>query len=489
MTMFALIFASLAMPIFIGLITLPQKSLISIRYTNMVGSALTSGIIMTIIYKITKMKVYSSEYLYIDFLSAIMLLVVALLTFTATLFSLAYMEKEVQEGLVDIKMIPKYYALLNMFTFAMVSVLVVGNLGLMWVAVEGTTLASALLVAFYFNRSALEAAWKYVMICTVGICLALLGTMILYYAQINASGQIHALNWIYLKQISESLNPTVVKLAFVFILIGYGTKAGLAPMHTWLPDAHSQAPSPVSGLLSGALLSCAFYALIRNIIIIQGTIGTEFIRTVLLGLGILSILIAIPFVLVQHDIKRLLAYSSVEHMGIVAIGFGIGTPLAVYAALLHIINHAIAKSSLFYLAGIITQEYRTKYIAQIQGIARTMPLVATFFIIGVLAITGTPPLNIFISKFMLVMSIFSNNLWLLGGLTLLLLAAIFAGLMHYCLKMTFGNPTQKIRRSKISPSALTAVGLSICLIVIGGLYLPSSINLILTQAANIIIGG
>jgi len=487
--MFELILAALVMPIIIGLITLPQKNLTSIRYTNLVGSALTSGIILAIICKITEIKVFSSEFLHVDYLSAVLLLVVALLTFTATLFSLPYMEKEVKEGHCTEKMIPRYYALLNLFTFAMVSVLVVGNLGLMWVAVEGTTLASALLVAFYFDRSALEAAWKYVMICTVGICLALLGTMILYYAQVNAGGEAHALNWLYLKQISNTLNPSIVKLAFVFILIGYGTKAGLAPMHTWLPDAHSQAPSPVSGLLSGALLSCAFYALIRNVIIIQGTIGTEFIHMVLLGLGILSILLAIPFVLIQHDIKRLLAYSSVEHMGIISLGFGVGTPLAVYAALLHIINHAIAKSSLFYSVGIISQEYKTRHIKEIQGIARVMPTVATMFIIGVLAITGTPPFNIFISKFMLIMSMFESKMWLLGSLTLLLLVGIFAGLMNYCLKMTFSKAPEKMKRANVSPIALTAIGLSICLMIIGGLYLPPVINEILTQAAQIVIGG
>jgi len=487
--MFELILAALVLPIVIGLITLPQKNLTTIRYTNLAGSALTSGIILAIICKITEIIVFSSEFLYVDYLSAVLLLVVALLTFTATLFSLPYMEKEVKEGHATEKMIPRYYALLNLFTFAMVSVLVVGNLGLMWVAVEGTTLASALLVAFYFNRSALEAAWKYVMICTVGICLALLGTMILYYAQVNAGGETQALNWLYLKQISNTLNPTIVKLAFVFILIGYGTKAGLAPMHTWLPDAHSQAPSPVSGLLSGALLSCAFYALIRNVIIIQGTIGTEFIHTVLLGLGILSILLAIPFVLIQHDVKRLLAYSSVEHMGIIAIGFGIGSHLAVYAALLHIINHAIAKSALFYLVGIISQEYKTRHIKEIQGIARVMPTVATMFIIGILAITGTPPLNIFISKFLLINAMFESNMWLLGGLALLLLVGVFAGLMNNCLKMTFSSIPEKMKQANVSPVALTAIGFSIVLMIVGGIYLPTFISDILTKAAEIVIGG
>lgn len=487
--MYELILLALALPVITGGFTLLQKNPTSIRYTNLLGSALTSAVLLSIIYKITEEKVYSGEYLYVDHLSAVLLFVVALLTFTATLFSLSYMEKEVKEGHIPLKMLPRYYALLNLFTFAMISVLVVGNLGLMWVAVEGTTLASALLVAIYFNRSALEAAWKYVMICTVGICLALLGTMILYYAQVNAAGEAQALNWAYLKKISSTLDPAVVKMAFVFILIGYGTKAGLAPMHTWLPDAHSQAPSPVSGLLSGALLSCALYALLRNVIIVQGAIGSQFAHYFLLGLGVLSILIAIPFVLVQHDVKRLLAYSSVEHMGIIALGIGVGTPLAVYAALLHIVNHAIAKSSLFYLAGVITQEYKTKQIKRIQGIARVMPTVATMFIIAVLAITGSPPFNIFISKFMIVWALFNNKLWVLGSVVLLLLTGVFAGMIFYCLKMGFGKAPGVKRPARIASSSMTAIALSIGLIVVGGIYLPPVVNGILVRAAQIVLGG
>ncbi|HWR06060.1 hydrogenase 4 subunit F [Sporomusa sp.] len=485
-----LILIALAIPIVTGLLTLLQRSKTTIKAINFAGSLATSTILVLIIHNITQQKVFSSEYFHLDNLSAVMLFVVALLTFTATLFSLSYMEKEVNGGHITMAMLPRYYALLNLFSFAMISVIVVGNLGLMWVAVEGTTLASALLVAFYFNRDSLEAAWKYVMICTVGICLALLGTMILYYAQVSvgaAAGQ--PLDWVTLKKISGSLDPAIVKIAFVFILIGYGTKAGLAPMHTWLPDAHSQAPSPVSGLLSGALLSCALYALVRNIIIVQGSIGPEFAQYMLLALGLLSIAIAIPFVLVQHDVKRLLAYSSVEHMGIITLGLGVGTPLAVYAALLHIVNHAVAKSALFYLAGVVTQEYNTKEIKQIFGIARVMPLVATLFIVGILAITGTPPFNIFITKFYIVLAMFENQQWLLGSITLLLLTGIFAGMMYYCLKMGFGAAPNGQHKFHLGATTTMAMVFSFAIIVLGGLYLPPVVNNVLVQAAEIVLGG
>ncbi|TWH46503.1 hydrogenase-4 component F [Sporomusa sp. KB1] len=480
---------ALVIPVVTGLLTLLQRNQTVIRGINFLGSAATSAVLMVIIYGITQQNVFRSEHFYVDHLSAVLLFVVALLTFTATLFSLSYMEKEVHEGSITLAMLPRYYALLNLFSFAMISVIVVGNLGLMWVAVEGTTLASALLVAFYFNRDALEAAWKYVMICTVGICLALFGTIILYYAQVSIGAGGQALDWLTLKNISGKLDPSIMKIAFIFILIGYGTKAGLAPMHTWLPDAHSQAPSPVSGLLSGALLSCALYALVRNTIIVQGAIGVEFSHYMLLALGILSIAIAIPFVLTQHDVKRLLAYSSVEHMGIITLGLGVGTPLAVYAALLHIVNHAIAKSSLFYLAGIVTQEYKTKNIKQIYGIARVMPLVATMLVIGIFAITGTPPFNIFTSKFYIVLSMFENQQWLLGSITLFLLTGIFAGMMYYCLKMGFGSAPNEQYRFRMSFTTMTAMTLSLVVIVVAGLYLPPVVNSVLVQAAEIVLGG
>ena len=189
---------------------------------------------------------------------------------------------------------------------------------------------------------------------------SLFGTILLYYAQVSAGpGAGEALSWLALRDISSRLDPGMLKLAFACIIVGYGTKVGLAPMHTWLPDAHSQAPSPVSGLLSGALLSCALYVVMRNLVIVKGAVGAEFIQPMLMGLGLFSVMVAVPFLLVQHDIKRLLAYSSVEHMGMITLALGIGTPLAVYGALFHIFNHAVAKSALFYLAGHLSQEYRT----------------------------------------------------------------------------------------------------------------------------------
>jgi hydrogenase-4 component F len=482
---------ALLFPILTGVVSMFLVKTVSIKIVNLTGSIMTCSVLSAIIYQIGIQGAFRSEMLYVDDLSAVFLIVVSVLTVTSMLFSLSYMEKELLDGHITFRMLGRYYGLLNLFIFTMISVLVVENLGLMWVSVEATTLASALLVAFYSNHSALEAAWKYVMVCTVGICLALLGTILLYYAQANVMGTgVEALGWLELKKIGYQFDPAITKLAFIFIVIGYGTKAGLAPMHTWLPDAHSQAPSPVSGLLSGALLSCAIYVIIRNLIVVQAVLNGEFLQYLLIGFGVLSIGIALPFILVQHDIKRLLAYSSVEHMGIIILGIGLFTPLAIYGALLHIINHAIVKSTLFYLAGVITQEYKTKSIMRIKGLISTMPLIGISFMVTILAITGTPPFNIFVSKFMIIWAFFNEGRFIVGAGVLLLLAGIFAGMMYYCLVIVFsGKPKNKVFSRDIGRPAFLSLILSVSLLVLMGLIIPSWLDHILHRAVTIVIGG
>ena len=365
--MYELTLVALGLPLATAGASLAVRRPGPLKMLNMTGSLLTAGTLFALVAGVLQGGPFAAGWVYLDALSALLLLVVGLLSLTATLFSLSYMDREAAEGHVRPGTLRWYYALLQAFTFTMVAVLVVENLGLMWVGVEATTLATTLLVAFYFNRSALEAAWKYVMVCNVGILFALLGTILLYYAQTSAGGGGAALSRTALLAAGGQLDPFLVKLAFVFILIGYGTKAGLAPMHTWLPDAHSQAPSPVSGLLSGALLSCALYVLIRNFGVVQPVLGGGFMQAALLLFGLLSVAVAVPFMLVQHDVKRLLAYSSVEHIGIVTFGLGLGTPLAIYGAVFHILNHAVAKSALFYLCGIISQQYGTKHGSDAAG--------------------------------------------------------------------------------------------------------------------------
>lgn len=484
--MHELIVVALVIPLFAGALSLLPLRL-PLGSLNLVSSAATSLVLLRLIWQVAcQGRIYTGLFL-IDELTVAPLLVVALLTFSATLFSISYMGREVEEGHISRLALARYYALLQVFTFTMLGALVAENLGILWVMIEATTLASALLVAFSFNRSSLEAAWKYVMVCTVGICLALLGTILLYYAQVSAGLSTHALSWLALTG-EAKLDPDMTKLAFVFILIGYGTKAGLAPMHTWLPDAHSQAPSPVSGLLSGALLPCAFYAIMRNIAVVHHSLGPQFAQTLLMAFGLLSIVIAIPFILLQHDLKRLLAYSSVENMGLIAVGLGIGTPLAVTGALLHIIYHALAKSSLFYLAGAISQDYKTKHLMRIRGLFRATPRIGYMFFIAILAITGMPPFAVFTSKFFILKAVFDSGHPWLGGIYLLLLSAVFAGMIYYAMAICFGSRPKKPVNHTASTSVL-AISLSVGGVLAAGFYLPPWLETVLTQAAAIIAGG
>jgi hydrogenase-4 component F len=487
--MFELILTALAIPFVCGLAVLAIRRPAAAAWFNLCGSLMTSATLFWIIRQFVAQGPFRQGGFMLDALNVLFLLIVAVLGLTAALYSIPYMAHELRDGHLTEKMISRYFFLFQFFVLTMILTLVMENLGLLWVAVEATTLVSALLVAFSLNRSSLEAAWKYVMVCSVGIAMALLGTILLYYAQVQAGyTDVQPLGWFALSENAFLFNPALVKLSAMFILIGYGTKAGLAPMHTWLPDAHSQAPTPVSGLLSGALLSVAMYAIARNLAVFNllpmvGQVAGQ----LLVGFGLLSIGIAVPFLLLQHDIKRLLAYSSVENIGLVAMGFGLGSPLGLYGALLHLINNAIGKSALFYVSGELVQQYRTKQILRIRGVIRVMPVFGGMLLALVLAVSGLPPFGTFLSKLTIIQAMFHDSWWQ-GLLALLLLAAVFAGMIYYTLKMLFGEPPANLNPLRLSPAVTVAVGLSLLLLVSTGFYVPIWLDALL-RAAVVIVGG
>ena len=485
------LYAALAMPLLTAalLFRLTKEPLFG--RLNLVGAVVTSALLILVILNADDILFKTHSFLYVDSLSAVILAVVAVLNVTAALASVTYMERETHEASLSVADLKRYYILLNIFIFSMICVPVVENLGLLWVAVEATTLASALLVAFSFSRAAIEAAWKYVMICTVGLCLGLLGTILLYSAQLSVSQvDADALSWLALMKVGSLLDGDTLKIAFVFIVIGYGAKAGLAPMHTWLPDAHSQAPSPISGILSGALLTCSLYAIMRNMAIVHESAIFPFVQQLLIGFGLLSILVVIPFMLVQHDIKRLLAYSSVEHMGIITLALGIGSPLAVYGALIHIFNHAVAKSALFYLVGTITQEYKTKQIMRIRGMMKATPLLGWLLLLLVLIITGAPPFGIFFSKLIIAWAAFAGGFAVVGTMLLVLLGAVFAGMLYYVFQMDFaGHHAVPEGGGRLAWPMATALGISLAVLAVSGWYLPQNVETILRQAVTLVMGG
>ena len=489
--MLELLIYALAIPIITGFVSFFIRQTNVVTWMNLVGSASTAGILFELVRRIGINGAFRQGIFLVDELSAIFVIIVGTLTLTAALFSFFYMKQELHMGHISEKMITRYYFLLQFFIVTMIFTLVVENLGLLWVAVEATTLISALLVAYYSNRSSIEAAWKYVMVCSVGIAMALLGTMLIYYAQVQAGAtDVQPLSWIELRGGGTRFDPGLVRLAVVFIIIGYGTKAGLAPMHTWLPDAHSQAPTPVSGLLSGALLSCAMYAIARNLAIINLLPEAgNFAGNLLTGFGLFSIAVAVPFLLLQHDIKRLLAYSSVENMGIVALGIGAGTPLGLYGALLHLINHAIGKSGLFYLSGILIQQYHSKQILRIHGIINTSPVLGGLFIALIMAVSGMPPFGIFLSKFVVIKAMFTNGSILTGTVALILLAGVFAGLVYYLFKMVFGAVPTGMEKKNTQWGIVLAVIVSMLLLTVTGLQVPEWLDRLLRSASEIVIGG
>ena len=375
------------------------------------------------------------------------------------------------------------------FLATMTLVLLSENLGLLWIAVEATTLSSAPLIYFHRHHRSLEATWKYLLICSVGIGLALLGNFFLAVAAASPLGHI-PLSVPLLCQRASELNVPWLKGAFLFLLVGYGTKMGLAPLHTWLPDAHSESPSVVSALLSGALLNCAFLGILRVFQICAAAGLASYAQGFLLLFGLLSIALAAAFLLAQRDYKRLLAYSSVEHMGILALGIGLGGTAA-FGSLLHAVNHSVTKAMLFLLSGNILAAYRTKAVQEVRGVLRTIPVTGALWLAGLFAITGTPPFGTFVSELLILNGALDHGRYLLAGLYLALLAVIFIGMAVTMTRMAQGEapalsaPGQGRRESVLAvgpPLALALVALAL------GLYLPPSLEAVLHRAAQALGG-
>ena len=410
---------------------------------------------------------------YMDQFSGLMMLIIVLIGSLAMVYSVPYMRHELDSGEVSHKKVAYYYGFLFLFIFTMVLVVVSDNLGMVWIAVEATTLVSAFLVGFHNKATSLEATWKYLIICSIGISLALLGTIFIYASSLPILGEGSDLHWTSLMAVADQLDPAFLKIGFVLVLIGYGTKAGLAPMHTWLPDAHSQSPSPVSALLSGVLLNCAMYAVLRfHVLLTHSQLGGGFSSGLLLLFGLLSLGIAAAFIITQKDYKRLLAYSSIEHMGIISIGFGFGGYWGIFGGLLHMLNHSLTKALLFFGAGNVLQKYGTKNISEVRGLVRTMPFTAALLLLGALAITGSPPFSIFTSEIMVLTAGIDQGNILPAILYSLMLVVVFAAFMEHIVKMVFGEPPQGMEKGEISKMGLVPMIALAVMITIMGLFVP-----------------
>ena len=372
----------------------------------------------------------------------------------------------------------------NAFVFTMLAAVTIQNVALMWVAIEATTITSAMVIPLTRTKASVEASWKYLLICSVGIALAFAGTVLAYFDFVTTAGQIPgSLNWTVLRNAAPSLHPELLQLAFAFILIGYGTKAGLAPMHTWLPDAHSEAPSPISAMMSGVLLAVAMYAIARWKAVVDVSVSPWFTNSLLTGFGLLSVTIGAFSLVIQRHYKRMLAYSSVEHMGLVSIGLALG-PLGAFAALLHIANHAVAKSLSFLLAGRILHRYETTEISRVTGLLQVMPWTGSLFAVGVLALVGLPPFGLFVSEFLLLRAaVVSGRFWV-AGVVLGLLLIVFASLMNHLNRMLYGQPPPGVQLGERRGWWVAALALSVGVLVVLGVTLPRPISALITQSVR-----
>ena len=384
-----------------------------------------------------------------------------------------------------------FYPLFHLMVFAMLLAVSTDDVGVMWVAVEGTTLASVFLVNFERTRASLEAAYKYLLICSVGIAIAFVGTVLVYYAEaVRGQGLAeHApqgLRWTALLALAPALSPRVLQLAFVFLVVGYGTKAGLAPMHTWLPDAHSEAPAPVSALMSGVLLSIGAYAILRFKPIVDAAAGPGFARRILIALGLLSLAVAAAFLWNPGNYKRMLAYSSVEHIGLVGLGLGFGGALGVSGALLHVANHGLAKSVVFLLAGRIRASYGSADIAAVRGLLHRLPRTGAAFLAAMLALMGLPPFGLFTSEVLIFGAGFRKGAIAEAALGLLLLLVAFGGLLRSTQAMLYGAPADPTPAAAPLAWPVVPVTLALLVLVLTGLAWPPGLGDALEQVAAIV---
>ncbi len=424
------------------------------------------------------------EQFFVDPFNVFLVMLTAFVGWTTAVFSRSYMRVEEHHGRVNRARLRLYHAMYQLFVFTMLLALLTNNLGLLWVAMEAATLTTVLLVSLYRTAASIEAAWKYFILCGVGIAQALFGTILLYLAAekvLGAEGST-ALLWTHLDAVKAQLEPVVLTLAFVFLLVGYGTKVGLAPLHNWLPDAHAEGPTPISAVLSGLLLNVAMYAVVRCKVLVEGATHSGLAGHLMMGFGLLSVFLAAFFLWRQRDIKRMFAYSSIEHMGIVTFAFGMGGAVANFAALLHMTVHSLTKSAIFFTVGHACQKAGTQIMDEIRGLIVISPTIGWGLMIGALAILGMPPFGVFASEFLILTTAMREHPWA-TPILLLALAIAFAAIYRRVQSMVFGD-TQL--QPLPHPPALVPVFAHLALVLMLGLYIPPALATWYRLAAGLI---
>jgi len=431
------------------------------------------------------------EFLRADALSAWMILLISIVSLATSIYAVQYFRHDLADATVSEKHSRQFYVLTPFFATGMFLVVLANNLGVMWIAVEATALSSVLLVGLYNRRTSLEAAWKYVILGSVGLVLALFGTILTYAAAVGKTGgeTLPSFNWSRLLVMAPQLDHHLMTLSLILVLVGYGTKAGLVPMHTWLPDAHSEAPSPTSAMLSGVSLKIAVYALLRFPILATATLGSGLSGNLLLGFGLLSMLLAGPLILTQTNLKRMLAYSSLEHVGLICVAVAINAPLTVFGALLHMGYHALTKPVLFFAAGNIHQHCHTLDFRRIgSGLLKRMPMTALWLALAAIAVTGLPPFGLFVSELTVIIGGFTSQHAWVSILILISLIIVFCGVLKKLAGILLGPSHGKPENENISAGNLAAMSLPLGALLVFTAWLPSPLRQLMEQAAGIIRG-
>ena len=423
------------------------------------------------------------EHFFVDPLNVFLIALTALVGFTTSVFSRPYMRVEHDHGRLSAGRLRLYHSMFQMFMCTMLVALSTNNIGILWVAMEAATLTTVLLVALYKTPASLEAAWKYFILCGVGIAQALFGTILIYFAAEQVFGhEPGAMLWTRLYAYRSELEPTVLSLAFVFMIVGYGTKTGLVPLHNWLPDAHAEGPTPVSAVLSGLLLNVALYAIIRCKALVDGALGTQFAGHLMMGFGLLTVVVPAFYLSRQKDVKRLFGFSSIEHMGLITFAFGMGGNVAAFAGLLHMTVHSLTKSAIFFAVGHAAQMAGTQVIDDIKGLIRRSPTIGWGLMLGTLAILGMPPFGVFTSEFMILTTAIKYHPWA-TPILLVALGVAFASIFAKVQAMAFGEPTVKPLAHN---PALLPVFLHLGLVLMLGLWIPPYLNEWFRQAARMV---
>jgi len=429
----------------------------------------------------------AAEWLFMDALSAYNLFVMIIVYCLSSIYACVYFSHELREKNLTIKQIRQFTALWCEALAAMTVVLLSNNLGIMWVGIEATTLITAFLICVHVSQESLEAMWKYILICSVGVAFAFMGTLLAAASAKGVGlGSHNALLWTTLRTNAASLDPMLMKAAFIFLIVGYGTKAGLAPMHSWLPDAHSKAPSPVSALFSGFLLSSAMYCLMRYIPIVEGaTQHTGWSLNLLTGFGLISITLAAAFILFQNNLKRFLAYSSMEHIGIIALGLGLG-PLGTLAALFHTLNHSLCKTLSFFSAGRLGQMTGSHSMEKMKGMLKLSPVWGTGIFIGVFALIGISPFSLFISEFLILKAALDGGSIFVLVVFLAGIGVVFVGALGHIIPIAWGPNDKSLKpvRANFFEYFLVIAPLAVLLLL--GLWMPQTLFTVLNSAAGII---